>query len=116
MSKYAKFFAIVLATVLSAVSAALVGDSVISPQEWVNVAILGVGAAGVFAAPNVPGAAYTKTVLAVLAAVLTVLASVIVGGVGTAEIIQMVLAGLAAVGVFAVPNKKDGVNVLGVVR
>lgn len=116
MSKYAKFVAIVIAAVLSAISAALIGDNVISPQEWVNVAILGVGAAGVFAAPNVPGAAYTKSVLAVLAAVLTVLASVIVGGVGTAEIIQMVLAGLGAVGVYAVPNKVNGQNVLGVVK
>lgn len=113
MSNYSKFVAIVIATVLSAVSAALLGDNVISPQEWVNVAILGVGAAGVFAAPNVPGAAYTKSVLAVLAAVLTVLASVIVGGVGTAEIIQMVLAGLGALGVYAVPNKASGHNVLG---
>lgn len=105
MSKYAKFAAIVLATVLSAVTAALAGDSIISPQEWVNVAILGVGAAGVFAAPNVPGAAYTKSILAVLAAVLTVLASVIIGGVGTAEIIQMILAALGALGVYAVPNR-----------
>ena len=105
MGKYAKFALIVVATVLSAISAALVGDSIISPAEWVNVAILGVGAAGVFAAPNVPGAAYTKSVLAVLAAVLTVLATVIVGGVGTAEIIQMAIAGLGALGVYAVPNK-----------
>lgn len=105
MNKYAKFVAIAVATVLAAVSAALVGDNVISPQEWVNVAILGVGALGVFAAPNVPGAAYTKSILAVLAAVLTVLATVIVGGVGTVEIIQMVLAGLGALGVYAIPNK-----------
>ena len=116
MNKYAKFVAIVVATILSAVSAALLGDNIISPQEWVNVAILGVGAAGVFAAPNVPGAAYTKSVLAVLAAVLTVLASVIIGGVGTAEIIQMALAGLGALGVYAVPNKVNGHNALGVVR
>lgn len=102
MSKYARFIAIVIATVLSAVSAALVGDSIISPQEWVNVAILGVGALGVFAAPNVPGAEYTKTILAVLAAGLTVLATVIVGGVGTAELIQIAIAGLGAIGVFAV--------------
>lgn len=116
MTKYSKFVAIVIATVLSALTAALVGDNVISPQEWVNVAILGVGAAGVFAAPNVPGAAYTKSILAVLAAVLTVLASVIVGGVGTAELIQMILAGLGAIGVYAVPNKDNGTNVVGVVR
>ena len=104
MNNYKKFVAIVIATVLSAVSAALVGDNVISPQEWVNVAILGVGALGVFAAPNVPGANYTKSILAVLTAVLTVLSSVIIGGVGTTEIIQIILAGLGAVGVYALPN------------
>jgi hypothetical protein len=113
--KYSKLVAMVIATILSAVTAALVGDNFITPQEWVNVAILAVGAASVFAAPNVPGATYTKTILAVLAAVLTVLASVIVGGVGTTELIQMVLAGLAAVGVFAVPNKVNGVNTVGVI-
>ena len=116
MTKYSKFVAIVVAAVLSAISAALLGDNVISPQEWVNVAILGVGAAAVFASPNVPGAAYTKSILAVLTAVLTVLASVIVGGVGTAEIIQIVLAGLGAVGVYAAPNKVNGQNVVGVIR
>ena len=105
MNKYSKFIAIVVATILSALSAALVGDNIISPQEWVNVAILAVGAAGVFAAPNVPGAKYTKSILAVLAAVLTVLVTVIVGGVGTAEVIQMALAGFAALGVYTVPNK-----------
>lgn len=105
MNKYSKFIAIVLATILSALSAALVGDNVISPQEWVNVAILAVGAAGVFAAPNVPGAKYTKSILAVLAAALTVLASVIVGGVGTAELIQIGIAALGALGVYSVPNK-----------
>lgn len=115
MSKYAKFIAIVVATVLSAVAAALVGDNVISPQEWVNVAILGVGALGVFAAPNVPGATYTKSVLAALAAGLTVLATVIIGGVSTVELIQIGLAVLGALGVFAVPNKVNGVNTVGVI-
>lgn len=114
--KYAKFFAIVLAAVLSAISAALVGDSIISPTEWVNVAILGVGAAAVFAGPNVPGAKYTKAILAVLAAALTVLASVIIGGVSPAEWIQIVLAALGALGVYAVPNKVNGRNALGVIK
>jgi hypothetical protein len=105
MGKYAKFVAIVVATVLSAISAALFGDNIISPQEWVNIAILGIGAAAVFAAPNVPGAKYTKSILAALTAGLTVLASAIVGGVHTVEIIQIILAAAGAVGVYAVPNK-----------
>lgn len=113
MNKYAKFLAVVVATVLSGVLAALTGDSVISPTEWVNIAILGVGALGVFAAPNIPGAVYTKSILAVLAAVLTVLASSIVGGISTTEWIQVGMAALGALGVYALPNKENGVNISG---
>lgn len=107
MSLYAKFFAAVVATVLSGVVAALYGDNTISPAEWVNIAIAAVGACAVFAAPNVPGARYTKSVLAVLAAVLTALASFIVGGVTTTEWIQIAIAALGALGVYAVPNTVD---------
>lgn len=109
MNKYAKFIAIVAATVISGIITALTGDSIISPTEWVNIAILGVGALGVFAAPNVPGAAYTKSVLAVLAAVLTVLASSIVGGITTTEWLQIAMAALGALGVYAIPNADSGI-------
>lgn len=102
---YAKALTAVVVTVLVAMSAAMAGNGEIDPVEWVNVAITGVGALAVFAAPNVPGARYTKSIIAVLTAVLVVLASVIVGGVTTVEIFQMVIAGAGAVGVFAVPNK-----------
>jgi hypothetical protein len=102
---YWKSLVAVIITVLSAVQAALFGDEVISNPEWVNVAIAGVTAAAVFAAPNVPGARYTKFVLAVLGAALTVLASAILGGVTATEWIQIVLAGAGAVGVYAVKNK-----------
>jgi hypothetical protein len=104
MSKYAKAIAAVVVTVLAAIAAALTGDNTISSTEWVNVAILAVGACGVFAAPNVPGARYTKSVLAVLTAGLTVLVSAIVGGVSPTELIQIILAAAGAVGVYAVPN------------
>lgn len=101
--------ATVVATILAAILAALTGDNVIDSVEWVNVAILAVGSAGVFAAPNVAGSAYTKTVLSVLAAVLTVLASAIVGGIDTTEWVQIAMAALGALGVWAVPNK-DAAN------
>lgn len=104
MSKYAKAALAVVVTVLAAVVAALTGDNTISSTEWVNVAILAVGACGVFAAPNVPGARYTKAVLAVLTAGLTVLVSAIVGGVSPTELIQIIIAAAGAVGVYAVPN------------
>lgn len=102
--KYAKAIAAIVATVLAAVAAALTGDNTIDATEWVNVAILAVGACGVFAGPNVPGARYTKSILALLTAGLTVLASVIVGGITATELIQIVLAAAGAVGVYAVSN------------
>lgn len=102
---YAKAGAAVVATILVALIAALSGDGVIASTEWVNVAIAGVGAAAVFAAPNVPGARYTKAILAVLAAVLTVLSSAILGGIDTTELLQILVVALGAVGVYAVPNR-----------
>lgn len=102
--KYAKALAAVVVTVLAAIAAALTGDNTIDATEWVNVAILAVGACGVFAAPNVPGARYTKAVIAVLTAALTVAASAIVGGITSVELIQILLAAAGAVGVYAVPN------------
>lgn len=105
MGKYTKSILAVIATVASALIAALTGDNTISNPEWVNVAILGVGAASVFAAPNVPFANYTKSILAVFTAVLTVLASAIIGGVTQTELLQMVVAGLGAVGVYAFKNE-----------
>jgi hypothetical protein len=105
MQKYSKFFAQVVATLLAAFAAALFGDNTISATEWVNVAIAGVGACAVFTAPNVPGAAYTKSIISVLMAVLTVLVSAIVGGITITEWIQIGTAALGAVGVYSVENK-----------
>ena len=101
---YWKAVLAVVVTVLSAVGAALTGDETISNNEWGNIAIAGVTAAGVFAAPNVPGARYTKAVLAVLGAALAVMASAIIGGITYTEWIQIVLAGAGAVGVYAKAN------------
>jgi len=109
MQKYWKAIAMVVATLVSAAVAALVGDNTISATEWVNVAIAGVGAAAVFAAPNVPYANYTKSVIAVLMAVLTLLASVITDGLTTVELLQIVVVALGAVGVYAKANAPSNV-------
>lgn len=103
--QYAKLAVQVLVTIATAIVAALVGDDTINSVEWVNVAIVGVTAAGVFYAPNVKGANVTKFVLSALGAVLVVLASTITGGIGAVEVIQMLIAGAGAVGVYAIPNK-----------
>lgn len=100
---YGKAAVAVLATILTAVVAALMGDNTISNVEWVNVAVVGVGAATVFTAPNVPGARYTKEILAVLAAVLVLLVSVITNGITLTEWIQLALAALGALGVAVAP-------------
>ena len=100
---YGKSIAAVAATVLAAIVAAMTGDQNIDPTEWLNVVILGAGAAGVLAAPNVPGAKYTKLVLAVVTAVATAAASLILDGISTTDLLQLVLAALGAVGVYAAP-------------
>lgn len=110
MRKYAKLAAQCVTTVLLAVVAALYGDNLLTSVEWVNVAIVGVTAAGVFAAPNIPGAKYTKLIISAVGAVLTLLASAIVGGIQLIEVIQMVIAALGAVGVYAVPNRGQTVS------
>lgn len=102
---YWKSVVAVIIAVLSAVQASLFGDEVISNPEWVNIAIAGVTAAAVFAAPNVPGARYTKVVLAALGAALTVLASAILGGITTTEWVQIALAAVGVIGVYGVKNK-----------
>lgn len=101
--KYTKFFVMVLVTGLTAVAAVLSGG--ITPTEWVTVAIAVTGALSVFAAPNVPGAAYTKSILAVFTAVLAFLVTAILGGINSAELIQIAILAAGAVGVYAFPNE-----------
>lgn len=107
---YLKLFMQVVVTFALAIVAAMTGDDVITSVEWVNVAIVAVTAGSVFYAPNIPGAPITKFVLSALGAVLVVLASSITDGLQTVEIIQMVIAGAGAVGVYAIPNRGQTVS------
>lgn len=106
LTTYTKFLVQVLVTIGAAVAAAWTGG--VTPTEWINIAIVGVGALAVFAGPNVPGALYTKSILSFLAAALVVAASAITGGFSVPEIIQIVIAGCGAIGVYALPNKVMG--------
>lgn len=108
---YAKALATVLATVLSGVIASLTGDGAVSTSEWISVAILSAGALAVFTAPNVPGAPVTKAALAVITAVLT-LAVQLIGDGSLASLdvtawLQLAMAALGALGVYAVPNARN---------
>ena len=101
---YAKALAALVAAVLSGVAAALTGDSVIDITEWLNVIILGVGVLTTFVGPNVPGAVYTKSILAGLSAVLVLAVNLVGEGIDMAEWIQLGIAFVGALGVLAVPN------------
>lgn len=111
LSQYAKAAAQVLVTVGAAIAAVYTGGG-ITTTEWVNVAIIGVGALAVFAGPNVPGAAYTKAILSALSAGLVVLSSAITGGISVPEWIQVAIAAAGAVGVYALPNTKNPAGVV----
>lgn len=111
MNTYAKSALALVATVISGIVAALTGDNIVDAQEWINVGLLLFGAAAVFTAPNVPGARYTKAILAVLTAVFTLGVNFVLGGFELTEVLQLVVAGLAAVGVYRVPNAADNAHV-----
>ncbi|GGK32275.1 hypothetical protein GCM10010124_26310 [Pilimelia terevasa] len=106
MKKYAKSLAQVAAAALAALVAVL-ADNQVSVGEWINVAIAVTTAAAVFTAPNIPQHKTIKSVLAVLGAMLTLAVSLITDGLTTAEVIQLALAGLGALGVYAFPNAGD---------
>lgn len=101
--RYAKLAAQVVTTILVALVPYLAVGG-LDASAWVNVAIVGVGAAAVFAGPNVPGAPVTKLILSALAAVLVLLSSFITGGITLDEWLQLALAALGALGVYALPG------------
>jgi hypothetical protein len=103
--RYAKFIAAIVATILSAIVAAL-GHGHITPVEWVLIAIAGVNAVSVVLVPNLPGgiAAYSKALVTVLMAVLTALTAMVAAPMTLAEWLQIVVIALGALGVYLVPN------------
>lgn len=103
LSKYKKLFVSVAAAGLAALGAVVTGG--VTSIEWVNVAIAVVTAASVFAAPEVPGAKYTKTVLAVFGAVLVALTSYITGGIHGDEWYQLLAVAIGALGVGTFTNR-----------
>jgi peptidoglycan/LPS O-acetylase OafA/YrhL len=109
---YSKTWGMVVATVLSAVLPALV-DGSLSPTEWINVALAFVGAVSVAIVPNLNAGVgkYAKAAVAVAAAVLTLLVSLIDGGLSTPEILQLVIAALGAVGVVSLPGPQFSAQV-----
>ena len=106
MEKYLKFAAQVVATVLAALYPAL-SDGSFTADEQINCLLIGLGAVGVLGAGNLPEGVwkYTKAIVSVATAVFTLLAALITDGQLTnPEIVQLVIAGLGALGVYQVPG------------
>jgi drug/metabolite transporter (DMT)-like permease len=105
---YGKFVAQVAVTVIAAVVALLNGSPHPGASDWVNVAIIGLGAVAVLGAGNLPSGvwAYAKGIVAAATAVAVLLQSVITDGISSAEWLQLLLAALGALGVYAAPGPK----------
>lgn len=103
-AKYRKAVAVILVTVATFVSSVLTGG--ISAQEWVLIAGVAVSATGVALVPELDAGIgqIAKTLVTFLTAGLTVLATVILGGLTAPEVIEVVVAALASIGVTALPN------------
>jgi uncharacterized membrane protein YhhN len=103
--KYKKAAGVVLVAVLTAAVAALT-DNVISPREWTVITGIGVSAVGTAVVPNLPAGigGYAKSVVTFLVAGMAVLTVVIDGGLTMAEVYEVVLAGLAALGITVIPR------------
>jgi hypothetical protein len=84
--------------------ASSLSDGVVTPVEWIQVAIGGVTAFSVLMTANVPGAMAAKTVIAAALAGLTFLVGAIGDGMTPAEWINLVLAAGGVLAVWATPN------------
>lgn len=105
---YSKAVAMVIATIVSAIVAALAGDEVISATEWVNIVVIGLGAISVGIVPNLNTgiAEYAKGVIAFVTAASILAMTLMDGGLTTSEWLQIAIAGGAAIGVVALPAPK----------
>lgn len=104
-NKYGKA---IVGAVLAFVTAAqaLWSDGHITQQEWVQIAVAAFTAISVYLVP-VLHYPYMKTIIAAVLAVLNVLVTVIVGGVSSGDVVEMVLAALTIIGVGFAPARSE---------
>lgn len=101
--KYGKALAAVATAALTVAYGALSGDQRIGAEEAIQIAIATATAVGVYVVPLTPQYRWAKTAVAVVLSVLQVLATVIIGGLDSAEWIALALAALTVLGVGAAP-------------
>lgn len=105
MNRYGKA---VVAALLAAITAvhAMVSDNVITPQEWIQVAIAVVTAVSVYLVP-IFEYAWMKTAIAVVLAALNVLVTLIADGVTSGDLVQVLMSALTVVLVAFAPARSD---------
>ena len=103
---YVKTIAQFVVTILAAL-VAMFHDGIAMRTEWYNIAILAAGTALVFFVPNHPSYPYAKTISSFIIAVLTAASTLFIGVPTWTTVAQALLAGFAAVGVYAFPNTGD---------
>jgi len=110
ISVYAKAIVMIISAGIAILGSALT-DNLVTPIEYVNIAIAMVTAIGVYLIPNLPAglAKFGKTFVVLAGASLMALAVVLGaalswGAVTSSDWISVALAGLAAIGVHVIPN------------
>ena len=99
---YGKALVALLFAALTVLASALT-DGHVTPAEGIQIAISVATAAGVWLAPNLPRWPGVKTALAALLAALNLAVTLIDGGLTSAEVANLVIAGLAVLGVGVTP-------------
>lgn len=94
---------LIVMVVLTTVQAAM-ADNHIDSQEWVQIVLQTIMAFNVWATANLPQYRHMKTFVAAVIAVASLLYTVIVGGVSMAEIINLIITFVAALGVSVTPQ------------
>lgn len=94
---------LIVMAILTTVQSAM-ADSHIDAQEWTQVGLQALMAFNVWATANLPQYGRMKTYVAAAIAVTSALYTFIVGGVSSAEVINLIITGLAALGVAATPQ------------
>jgi hypothetical protein len=104
LKKYARSLVAVGAALASTLAAAWTGDQHIDVSEWSNVILAGTAAAAVFTAADVPGAKYTKAVLAVIIALAApATLSLVTDGISWTDAWQLAAGAAAALGIRLAP-------------
>lgn len=103
MAKYGKAVVAVIVAAIVVAYQALSGDGRIEAPEWVSIAIAGATAVGVYVIPLAPGARWAKSALAAVLAVLQILTTAILGGIGADEMLLMLITAAGALGIYVAP-------------